>query len=142
MDAELATLASTAGTTIVAALATDAWEKTKTAIGGLCRKTHPDRAAGVEADLVDTHAELLAAQATGDTQTEQDLAADWQRKLRRFLTTDPDVADELRRILDELSPTLRPGAQGWTGDVRMTAKASGHAQINQLGQGVQHITGR
>ena len=142
MDAELASLAGTASTTIMSLLTTDAWEKTKTALGGLWRRVHPDRAAAVEAELVDTRAELLAAQATGDTQTEQDLAGDWQRKLRRLLAANPEAAGELRRILDELSPALPPGEQVWTGDVTMRAKASEHAQINQLGQGNQYITGR
>ncbi|HEY9475860.1 MAG TPA: hypothetical protein VIS06_18660 [Mycobacteriales bacterium] len=142
MDAELVELAGTAGTAIVTLLATDVWERTKTAVGGLWRKVHPDRADTVAAELAEARAELLAARAAGDTQTEHDLVGEWQARLRRLLAADPAVADPLRHLLDELRPYLPGGAQVWTGDVRMTAKASGNAQINQLGQGVQHITGR
>jgi len=106
VDAELASLAGTASTTIMSLLVTDAWENTKAAVAELWWRVYPDRAARVEADLADTHTELLAVHAAGDTQTEQDLTGDWQRKLRRLLRNDPAAADQLRAILDELSSAL------------------------------------
>lgn len=108
MDAELMELAGTAGSTIVTLLATDAWEKTKTAVGGLWKRVHPDRAGAVEADLAEARTEVLAARDAGDTQTERDLTIEWQGRLRRLLTADPGVAAELRQVLVSLDP---PGAQ-------------------------------
>lgn len=141
MDAELATLAGTAGTTIVAALVTDTWEKTRTALGALWRRVHPKRAEAVEAELVEARAELLAARAAGDNQVEQELVAEWQSRLRRLLAADPAVAGELRRILGDLAPTL-PAGQVWTGEANVRATASGHGTNNIVVQGTQNITGR
>lgn len=140
VDAELVELAGTAGTTIVALLATDAWEKTKTAVAGLWGKVHPQRAETVAAELVEARADLLAARAGGDTDTEQALIGEWQSRLRRLLAADPAVAGELRRLLGDLTPAQPGGTQVWTGNVTMTATGSGNAQINQLGQGIQNIT--
>jgi len=141
MDAELFALASTASTTVVTLLATDAWEKAKNALGTLWRRVHPERAATIEAELVDARTELLAAHAAGDQQTEQDLVAEWRGRLQRLLTADPRLADELRRLLDEqLIPAL-PAGHSWTGPVHMTAHAK-DGRIYQVGQGDQHITER
>ena len=143
MDAELVTLAGSAASTVVTLLATDAWEKAKAAMGALWRQVHPDRAEGVEADLVDTRVQVLAARADRDAEAEQELVAEWQGRIRRLLAADPAVAAELRRLLDtELTPALPAGSQVWTGDVHMDATATGHARIYQVGQGTQHITDR
>lgn len=101
-------LAGTAGSTIVTLLATDAWEKTKTAVGGLWKRVHPGRAGAVEADLVEARTEVLAARAAGDAQTERDLTAEWQGRIRRLLAADSGVAAELRQVLVSLDPV---GAQ-------------------------------
>lgn len=54
-------LANTAGTTVVALLATDAWSTAKSAVDTVWRRFHPERAEVVEAELVDTRADLVAA---------------------------------------------------------------------------------
>jgi len=88
----MAALAATAATTLVASLATDGWERAKSAMGGLWRRVYPDRADAVEADLVDIRAEVLAARAAGDEQAEQVLADEWRSRLRRLLASDPRLA--------------------------------------------------
>ena len=141
MDAELVELAGTAGTTIVALLATDAWEKTKTAVAGLWGKVHPQRTETVAAELVEARADLLDARAGGDIDTQQALIGEWQSRLRRLLAADPAVAGDLRRLLGDLTPAL-PAGQVWTGEVTIRATASGHGTNNIVGQGTQNITGR
>jgi len=141
VDAELLTLANTAGTTLVTLLATDAWGKSASAVGDLWRRVHPERAEAVRAELVEARAEVLAAQAAGDGVVESELVAEWRRRLRRLLAADPGVAAELRRVLDEeLTPALSASGRNWTGDVDMRAEASGHGRVYQVGQGTQHIT--
>jgi len=108
MDAELAALAGTAGSTVVTLLATDAWGKTKTAVGALWRRVHPQRAEVVEAELVEARTELLAARAAGNGQAEQALVGEWQSRIRRLLASDPNVATELREVMALLDPA---GAQ-------------------------------
>ncbi|WP_423834872.1 hypothetical protein [Streptomyces manipurensis] len=60
MDAELVALTSSAATTVVGLLATDAWEQTKLAVARLWGLSRPEQAETVEAELVETRAELLA----------------------------------------------------------------------------------
>ncbi|MGY0230923.1 hypothetical protein [Longispora urticae] len=134
MDAELVALASAAGTTVVGLLATDAWQITKTAMGSLWRRVWPQRAEVLEAELVDVRAELLAAREAGDATVAEALVGEWQGRLRRLLAADPQVADELRRLLREdlAAPT---GDQAWTGDVRQEVKAFDEARVNVVGQG-------
>ena len=59
MDAELVTLASTAGNTLVTLLATDAWEKTRSVVGKWWRRVHPASAGEVEAELTEARAALI-----------------------------------------------------------------------------------
>ncbi|MFJ9410485.1 hypothetical protein [Streptomyces sp. NPDC101393] len=115
-------------------MATDAWQHARDAAVTLWRRVHPERVPAVEAELGEVRAELLAAREEGDVQAEEELAADWQRRLRRLLRDDPSLADELRRVLDEeLNPLLAPGDQVQPGSVQMNATASGHARIYQAG---------
>jgi len=140
VDAALAALASTAGTTVVTLLATDAWQRAKAGMGALWRRVYPDRAQVIEAELVEAREEVVAARAAGDDAVEQALVGEWQGRLRRLLAAHPDLAVELRRLLDEeLAPALPAGGQSWTGDVDMRAEASGHGRVYQVGQGEMTI---
>ncbi|MFD8549729.1 hypothetical protein [Streptomyces sp. NPDC059649] len=90
--------------------------------------------AAIEAELADVRTELMAARGEGDAQVEGELAADWQRRLRRLLRDNPSLVDELRRVLDEeLNPLLPPAEQAGIGQVQQTAQASGQARIYQAG---------
>ncbi|MGW9431663.1 hypothetical protein ACWHA1_27450 [Streptomyces decoyicus] len=115
-------------------MATDAWQHARDCAVALWRRVHPDRVPAIEAELADVRSELIAARGEGDAQAEEELAADWQRRLRRLLRDDPSLADELRRVLDEeLSPLLAPAEQSRIGQVQMNATASGHARVYQAG---------
>lgn len=138
MDAELVELAGTAGTTVVALLVTDAWERAKSAVAGLWRRVHPERAEAVVADLVETRAELLAARAAGDAQVEEDLVGQWQGRLRRLLAADPSVADPLRHLVEELRSHLPAGVQVSAGDVTINATASEQGTNNVVVHGTQY----
>ncbi|GAA2324896.1 hypothetical protein Scani_68320 [Streptomyces caniferus] len=122
-----------AGTALVSSMATDAWQHARDATVALWRRVHPERVSAIEAELADVRAEVIAARDEGDSQVEEELAADWQRRLRRLLRDDPSLAGELRRVLDEeLNPLLAPADQPRIG-VQMTATASGHARVYQAG---------
>ncbi|WP_055712236.1 hypothetical protein [Streptomyces torulosus] len=139
MGPEIADLARTAGTTMVALMATQTWESAREGVVALWRRFQPDRAEAVGGELEATREDLLLAQRSGDTETEAELTAEWQARVRRLLVARPDVADELRRILAELSPALpeeRP-----TTAIRLRAEASGNGRVYQAGRD-QHITER
>lgn len=143
MDAELVTLASTAASTIVTLLATDAWEKARSAVGTFWQRMHPASARAIEAELTEAQAALVA-DANRDEHPRQALAdalrAEWSGRLRRLLVSHPQAADELRRLLDEeLIPALPQAVQAWSGTVEMRAKASGQGRVYQVGQGTINV---
>jgi hypothetical protein len=115
-----------AGTTLVSAMATDAWLEARASVLELWRRVHPDRVVTVEAELAEVRADVLAARDVGDGQTEAQIAADWQRRLHRMLTLDPSLGTELRRVLDELSPLVAPGSADSTVTQRATVSGRGN----------------
>jgi hypothetical protein len=130
-------------TAIVTAMTTDAWQQARLAITRLWRRVHPERVAAIDGELAEVRWEVLAAREAGDGHVEQDLIADWSRKLQRLLasaeSSDPELKGELQRVLDEeLNPLLPPAGQARISEIKMTATASGHGRIYQAGRD-QHI---
>lgn len=138
MGPEMADLARTAGTTMVALMATQTWESARDGVVALWRRFQPARAEAIGGELEATHEDLLLARESGDTDTEAELTAEWQARVRRLLLAQPEVADELRRILAELYPeqSRQPSV-----DVRLRAEVSGSGRVYQAGRD-QHITER
>jgi hypothetical protein len=142
VDSELTTLTSTAATTLVQLLATAAWEQAKTAIGGLWRRVHPERAETVQAELEESRAEVLAARQTGDAQVELALVGEWNGRLRRLVVTDPQLADELGRVVEELRSALVAEADPpRDATITMQARTSGNSRVNQAGRDLHVTTG-
>ncbi|MDH6109833.1 hypothetical protein P3T36_005366 [Kitasatospora sp. MAP12-15] len=138
MDPDMAALAGSAGSTVVALMATDAYQRTREGVLALWRRVHPDRAEAVAAELDATRDELLSARAGGDPLAEQELQSEWQGRLRRLLAADPTAADQLRRLIAEVSPAAEAAAGPI---VRQSAEAHGHGRVYQAGRD-QHITER
>ena len=88
MDAEVALLAQSAGTTLVALMATDAWHRARDGITQLWRRTQPERAETVAAELEAGREDVLAA-AADDQQTLEELRLQWQGAVRRLLVARP-----------------------------------------------------
>ncbi|MFC9159339.1 hypothetical protein ACFTZ8_00635 [Streptomyces fungicidicus] len=139
MDPEIAALAGTAGTTVVTLMVTNAWDSARDGMVALWRRFQPARAESIGEELEAGRADLLLAREAGDAESESELTAEWQGRLRRFLLAQPEAAEELRRVLDELQPQV-PGDAG-PEQMRMQARASGSARIYQAGRD-QHITER
>ncbi|MEV4583094.1 hypothetical protein AB0K16_58785 [Nonomuraea jabiensis] len=131
-----------AGTALVTAMATDAWQSARDGAVALWRKVRPEQADAVEAELVEVRELVLEARRDGDTETEQALAGSWQVRLQQLLRADPSLAGELRRVLEEdLTPALSRDEGTRIGSIVMKATASGHGRTYQAG-GDQHITER
>ncbi len=141
MDPELSALTSTAATTVVQLLATAAWEQAKSAVGGLWRKAHPERAETVQAELEETRTEVLAARESGDEQVEQDLVGEWHGRLRRLVAADPQLADELRRVVAELRSALADADPPRGATITMQATTFGDSRVNQAGRDLHVTTG-
>ncbi|MEV0554153.1 MULTISPECIES: hypothetical protein [unclassified Streptomyces] len=139
MGPEIADLARTVGTTMVTLMATQTWESARDGLVAVWQRFQPDRAESVGGELEATREDLLLAQQSGDTDTEAELTAEWQARVRRLLVARPEVADELRHILAELSPQLPE--QSPSVEVRLRAEVSGSGRVYQAGRD-QHITER
>ncbi|AQZ65309.1 unnamed protein product [[Actinomadura] parvosata subsp. kistnae] len=131
-----------AGTAVVAAMATDAWQGARDGVVALWRRARPAEVEAVGAELESVRGQVLEARADGDDDTERALAGAWQIRLQALLRADPALAVEIQRVLDEvLRPALAPAGQPGPVSVVMEAKASGHGRIYQAGRD-QHITER
>lgn len=124
MDPELTTLAQNASLTLVALMATDAWERTRDGVVALWRRAWPERADAVAAELDGAQDDLAA-----DLVTEDELAAEWQGRLRRLLIGRPEAAVQLRSLLNELAPDA-----AHVPSVAQRATASGDSRIYQAGR--------
>ncbi|MGW1267512.1 hypothetical protein [Streptomyces sp. NPDC002491] len=136
MDSEVTLLAQSAGATLVTLMATDAWHRVRDGITQLWRRTHPERAETVTAELEATHEDVLAAAAAGDQETLDELRLQWQGSVRRLLVARPAAVEELRALLDRLDPDGSAARQ-----ISQHATASGQARVYQAGRD-QHIAER
>ncbi|MFJ6063011.1 hypothetical protein ACIQHU_08250 [Streptomyces tendae] len=155
MEAELLALASVAGTALVNVLASETWERGRDAVLGLWRRAQPGRTADVESDLAEDR-ELLrteTGQQDGSRQGSEGTASDadmaplrdaavdaWRARFVRLLARHPELAPELRRMIDEeLTVSTRPSDH--QPSVVFNASPSGNARVYQSARD-QHITER
>ncbi|MGX1127999.1 transketolase [Streptomyces glaucescens] len=132
-----------AGTALVGAMASDAWQQTRISVVSWWRRVRSaQEAEGVGQELVEVRTEVLAAREAGDTDTERALAGTWQVRLQQMLREDPALEHELRRLLEgELTPVLPADEEARIKSLLMKATASGHGRVYQAGRD-QHISDR
>ncbi|MFE7622233.1 hypothetical protein [Streptomyces sp. NPDC057509] len=129
MDAEITLLAGTAGTAIATLLATDTWNGVRSGVITLWRRVRPDREEQVAAQLDTSRQDLLGARSNGDEETEREIAAEWQGRIRRLLVAHPELVTELRSLLTEIDPSTSA-----TPAVTQRATASGSSRVYQAGR--------
>lgn len=117
-------------------MASDAWHRMREGIASLWRRGHAERAEAVVAEFDATREDLLVALAAGDQDVEGELQVEWQGRIRRLLTARPEVAEDLRRLLEEFAP-----GEGIAPSVAQHATASDNARVYQAGRD-QHISER
>ena len=128
-----------AGTAIVGAMATDVWQQARAAVVGLWRRAGSAEAEAVEDELARVRVQVLAARADEDDDAEQALAGVWRLRLRDLGRREPDLAEDLRHVLDEeLLPALGAPERERARAVLMNATASGHGRVYQSA-GDQHV---
>lgn len=96
------TLAATAGSALVGAMATDTWAKARDAIVGMWRRGRPDRAPSVERELEQLRRQTVDAHDQQDHLGQEALVTQWQERLAELLADAPDLADELDRVHREV----------------------------------------
>lgn len=104
------TLAMTAATTIVAAMATSSWQATKTAIGNLFRR-HDSAQQDVEVRLDNSAARLADAVSPDTVRVAQ--VTRWREDIEDFLRDHPDAEGDLWALVQEIQRDLPPPQQQW-----------------------------
>lgn len=127
MGAELSVLASSAATTIVKLMTTDAWDQVKGKMGALWRRYGPEQARDVESDLDRARMEIAGA----DETVALAISREWESRLLRLLAADSAVAAELSRVVAELRQI--PAGGSARGDIWQSARASGRSTVIQIG---------
>ncbi|MFE5628640.1 hypothetical protein [Streptomyces sp. NPDC056470] len=136
-------VAGLAGSALVAAMATDAWQHARDGVLALWRRVHPDGAPAVEGDLAELRT-VVGEGAQGPLVSEA-LVQLWQLRLRELLLANEARTDELTRELqllaDEMAARTESAGSGHVGSVRMEAHATGDARIYQAGRDLKHSEG-
>ena len=130
-------LVTAASTGLIEALTTQTWEQARTAMVGLWRRVHPNRAEAISEELAEVRREAIAAQQRGELAVRHELIVDWRGRLRRLLDADPSSAIELKRILDEvITPMLSAEGSSMINNIVMNAHATGRSIVYQAGRDV------
>lgn len=129
----LAALAGAGGTALVAAMATDAWQATRSGVARLFGRGGPDRQTAVEAQL-DGNAALVA-RAEDPDEVRQTLAPVWRLELAALLREHPDAEDELRTLVAQIRQALPAPQQAWV----QTNIAGGQATQYNVQHGDMHV---
>ncbi|MGN9759006.1 hypothetical protein [Streptomyces sp. SD31] len=128
-----------AGTALVGAMATDAWQQARSGLVAWWRRVRPEQADSVDADLVLTRERLVEASRADGSEIEQALVTAWQSRFQQLLQSHPSAAEDLARITaDHFARAAEERAQ--TPPTTMHAQASGNGRVYQAGRD-QHNTG-
>lgn len=133
-------VAGLAGTALVGAMATDAWQQTRDGVVALWRRVHPERAQEVGQELVRLRS---IVEERGTAEVEEAMTQLWQLRLRDLLLADPALTAELTTQLAHLTDDI--AARGGSPDTqvvgsqRLEAHASGNGRVYQAARDI-HIT--
>jgi hypothetical protein len=132
---ELATLAGTSATTLVAAMTTSAWQSVRSGVARLYSHDGESRQNAAEIQL-DTNAELVG-RAHNPDRARQNLVGLWTLELERLLEQHPSTAGDLRALMVQAQAALPLAQQSWV----QTIVARGGLSIGvQGGNVVMHGT--
>lgn len=129
----LAALAGAGGTALVGAMATDAWQSTRSRVARLFGRGGPERQAAIETQL-DSNATLVA-QAEDPDEARQSLAGVWRLELESLLRQYPDAEDELQALITQIHQALPTAQQTWV----QTNIARDQATQNIVQHGNLHV---
>ena len=136
MDDEAVALLTTAGTTVVGLMVTDAWNQTHDELVRLWHRFRPEHADAVGRELATSRATVVAAQAGGGgVPADAALGTLLARELRDLLA-DPRAARELGELLRACTLVASASSESDTTPrkVRVEAKATGRARAYAAGR--------
>lgn len=129
----LGELAAAGGSALVGAMATDAWQATRSKVAGLFGRGGSARRSAVEAQL-DGNAALVA-QAEDPDEVRRSLVPVWRLQLEALLREYPGVEEELRALVAQVRQVLPAPQQSWV----QTNIARERATQNIVQHGTVHV---
>jgi hypothetical protein len=136
MDAALVALAAAGGTTLVQAVATDAWALVRGGFSSVLSRGDRTRVATVEQQLDRTRSEVEATTASPEADRVRDAhRAAWAARLEDLLVERPELAGALQKVLDDVA-----AAGGSVGRVEQRVAGFDQAQQAVQGHGAQVVT--
>jgi len=117
----LAALAAAGGTAVVGAMATDAWQATRSGVARVLSRGGSPRQEVIEAQLDEDAGVLERAGEADRDQVRQELLPVWRRRLADYLQQHPDAAEELRELVDQVQGQLPTSQQAWVNNVTVQA---------------------
>ncbi|MCW2875937.1 MAG: uncharacterized protein JWQ95_37 [Sphaerisporangium sp.] len=96
MEAELAALASSGATTLIALMISDSWTQVKERLARSFGRAGDSE--DMLRDLQTSRAALMAALAHGDDVKAAGIEIEWRTRLLRLLRSDPSLSEELRSL--------------------------------------------
>jgi hypothetical protein len=134
VEEALLSLASLAGRTVAAAAATDGWEAVKRGFARLLGRGDQARAEVAERRLEQARGELAGVPADRAELVRDRVAAAWQTRVLDLLEEHPELAGEVRALVEQARAELPEGgvlAAGYGvaagGDVNISASGGGVA---------------
>jgi hypothetical protein len=132
----------TAGTALIAAMTTDAWQQARTAAVDWWRRMRPAQVDQAQTDLDVDRTRVLVARQEADQDTEEAVVGAWRLRLHDLVGSDPAMIKSLRELLENhLQPSLPTQEQSRIEAVVMRAEARGQARVYMAARD-QHITGQ
>jgi hypothetical protein len=112
VEQELATLAMTGATTVVAAMATGAWESTRDGVARLFHRHGQEQVQAIAAQLDGDAAMVERAADQGEAR--EGLAGGWRLRLAELLREHPEAAAELRAQIEAVARQLPQAVESYT----------------------------
>lgn len=138
MSAELVALATSAGTALATAAATDVWGKVRSGFSRFFKRRSPELRSQDEG-LLDAMAELVSEAEPAEVDViRRSQAAMWRKRLASMMESDPAAVAELRALLDEIEPQVPVAQQVHLSHTGVaTASGGGFANTGYIGGNVR-----
>ncbi len=109
LEEALIALALLAGRTVVAAVATDAWQACKRGFARLLGRGDPKQTQVAERRLEETREQLSRAEGTDLEKARTESAAQWATRLEDLLEENPGAEADLRALVQQIQAELPAG---------------------------------
>ncbi|MCX4469539.1 hypothetical protein OOK41_04360 [Micromonospora sp. NBC_01655] len=135
MEPELVALATAGATTVINAMASEAWSQVRASFARIFAKQDAAVEAAVVHELEEAREALLTTQPHNDALRER-LTQQFASQLQMQLLTSPQTREQARKLVSEFGD--RAGsADAAARDVRLDAVARDSGRVYQVGQGNQ-----